>query len=126
MTWVQFEVTGVTGRPVTLGVKVKLEVVECWVGGLVVILDRDAFTTWLSAPRAPFTRQEITFEPDTADPCGLAVSFDGRVQRSVLTAADVTRLTTAIALEPPPVDVSSAFTTAGAGTRSSTAAGRAS
>jgi hypothetical protein len=122
MTWVQFDVTGTRGGRATLGVKVKLEVVECWVGGLVVILDRDAFTTWLAVRDGPFARQEITFEPDvepgpdTADPSGLAVTFDGRVARSVLGPDEVARLTAAVSRELAPVDVSGAFKTVRANT----------
>jgi hypothetical protein len=104
MGWVQFEVTGVTGRPVTLGVKVRLDVVECWVGGQVAVLDRDVFIDWLAAPDESLIRHEVAFE---ADPDGVAVSFAGRVRRTVIRPGDVERLVATVrrpqpASEPPP------------------------
>lgn len=98
---------GLTGSRATLGVKVKLEVAECWVGGLVVVLDRDAFAVWLACPDGSFTRDEVTFGPDP-DGLGMVVSVAGRVANSVLAPHDVARLMAAVHRELPLGDVGSA------------------
>lgn len=89
------------GGPVTVEFQVVAGQVRCWAGDAMVLLDQEALAGWLAAPRSTLTQEGVTFEPAQ---WGVVFAFAGRVQRTVITPADVTRLADLIGPTPSPAD----------------------
>lgn len=60
VSWLVIDLDDQYGRPIRLEVKIKLDVVELWLGRRsVAMIDRDALEAWLIEPVGMFERHEV-------------------------------------------------------------------
>jgi hypothetical protein len=60
VTWLVIDLDEGYGHPIRLEVKIKLDVVELWLGRRsVAMIDREALAAWLAEPVGTFERHEV-------------------------------------------------------------------
>ena len=90
MTWVHLDVVDEAGRPAVLEMKVRLDFVECWLGGrCLAMVDRGRFTEWVLGRRHEVLSGELAL---VHSPLGPVIDAPGALTPSPLTPMNLLHL----------------------------------